>query len=179
MVDIDSDGIDDSIDTEITASPATNYSVTEDANTGGGGFISGLFGGGDGMKTYHSCQNGSPISQRFKRGEQPMGWGTSSSNACLSAQQIQQKKTNTWNKIGSIFDSINKGFQVGSEIGGPKGNSPQFDPNLNPGSTPPAKAGLGDPSKIIGWVLVAGVVMGLGYMAVKATSGPQPEFYND
>lgn len=157
---------------------SSGYTVTDNSQQSGGGFISGLF-GGDGMKTYHSCQNGYPISQRFKRGEQPMGWGTNSANACLTSEQIAQKKSNTWNKIGSIFDSINKGFQTGSQIGGPK-DSQQFDPSLNPGGTTITKqAGVGDTSKIIGWVLVAGVVMGLGYMAIKATSGPQPEFYND
>ena len=37
---------------------------------GGGGFISGLFGGGDGMKTYYTCQNGQVISGQYKRAEE-------------------------------------------------------------------------------------------------------------
>lgn len=154
---------------------------TEESSSGGG-FISGIF-GGDGMRTYHTCQNGMPISQQFPRGQQPAGWTSSSRNTCLSQSQIDARKQNTWSKIGNIFDSINKGFSTGVNMTKPGVQAPQFDPNANVNAgttTTTTQASLGGDgtTKIIGWVLVAGVVATLGYMAIKA-SAPKPEFYND
>jgi len=147
--------------------------------TSGGGFISGLF-GGNGMKTYYSCQGGVPVGSQHKRGEQPAGFSSNQNTVCLTQQEKDQKKKNTWNNIGSILDSLNKGYQTGINSGKPN-TTPQFDPNLNPTgtTTTTTNAGLGDTSKILGWVLVAGVVFALGYMAIKSTSRPRPEFYND
>jgi hypothetical protein len=186
--DIDNDGIPDTIDGEITASPAidvgnntgvTNYNVVDNTqSSGGGGFISAWF---DGKRKYYTCQNGQVITQEFDRGSQPAGWGTNRSNACLNPQQIAQKQQNTWSTIGNIFKSINTGFKTGVGVGSPNAGGGTGGGVIDPGATTTTtQAGMGgDTSKVIGWVLVAGVVFGLGYMAIKAAGAPRPDFYND
>lgn len=154
---------------------------TED-NSSGGGFISGLFGGGDGMKTYYNCQNGVVITGSYKKGDQPTGWGTSRRDACLTPQEISDRKKQLGSTIGNILNSLNEGYKTGAGLNKP--TSPQFDPSLNPvgnasTTTTTTQAGLGGNSKLIGWVLVGAVVLGLGYLAIKSSSAPKPEFYND
>jgi|TARA_R110000824_G_scaffold136813_8_gene300599 hypothetical protein len=167
MVDIDSDGIDDSIDTEITASPATNYSVTEDTNTGGGGgFISAWF---DGKKKYYKCVNGSPMSNLFKTGEQPVGWDTYK-NPCLTATQRQDKKDNFWGGIGNALGGLTTGYKTGLNAYQPGGTTaPVFDPNAT--NNPSNNASFGtDTGKTVGWALVGLVGLGLIYMVIKGAS---------
>ena len=175
ITDSDNDGIPDTIDIDGGVPDYGPQNSTTESS--GGGFISGLFGG---MRTYHSCPNGFPISQQFAKGTQPAGWQNTSRNVCLSQEEKDIKSANTWNKIGNIFNSINKGFATGTSVGTGGVNAPQYDPNAyNVETKETQNAGLGGNSKLVGWVLVAGVVFGLGYMAIKASSGPRPEFYND
>ena len=178
-------GGNDDTDTEVDGGelPAVDLGTipsTEDSSSGGG-FISGLFGGD---RTYHICENGIPISKKFPRGEQPEGWTSSGRNTCLTQEQINERRSNTYGNIGDILSGLNTGFQTGAGLGKPNTGMPQFDPSLNPTGqtsteTTVQQAGLGGNSKIIGYVLVGAVVLGLGYMAIKASSGPKPEFYND
>ena len=175
QIDANNDGLPDYMD----VGPQPEPNADQES---GGGFISGLFGGGDGMKTYYTCQNGQVVSGQYKRNQQPAGWGKSRANACLSPTQIADKKANTWNTIGNIFKSINTGFQTGVGVGSPNAGGGTGGGVIDPGgtTTTTTQAGMGgDTSKIIGWVLVAGVVFGLGYMAIKAAGAPRPDFYND
>ena len=142
----------------------------------------GFFGGGDGMKTYYNCQNGVVITGSYKKGDQPTGWGTSRRDACLTPQEISDRKKQLGSTIGNILNSLNEGYKTGAGLNKP--TSPQFDPSLNPvgnasTTTTTTQAGLGGNSKLIGWVLVGAVVLGLGYLAIKSSSAPKPEFYND
>lgn len=173
QVDANNDGLPDYL--EVGPQPDPNAAQ----ESGGGGFISAWF---DGKRTYYSCQNGQVISQQFERGSQPSGWGTNRSNACLNPDQIAQKQANTWSTIGNIFQSINTGFKTGLGAGSPNTGGGTGGGVIDPGTTTTTttQAGMGgDTSKIIGWVLVAGVVFGLGYMAIKAAGAPRPDFYND
>ena len=125
------------------------------------------------MSTYYTCENGFPISQRFATGQQPMGWTRSRNNACLTQAEIDTKKQNTINTIGNILTNANQGLQAGLNINNPNSPNyaPQFDPNLNPTpqtTTTVTESGLGTTGKIVGWVLVAGVVVSLGYLAIKS-----------
>ena len=175
----------DDTDTEVDGGelPAVDLgtvtSTDEEDSSSGGGFISGLFGGD---RTYHICENGIPISKKFPRGEQPAGWTSSGRNTCLTQEQINERRSNTYGNIGDILSGLNTGFQTGAGLNRP--TSPQFDPSLNPvgnagTTTTTTQAGLGGNSKLIGWVLVGAVVLGLGYLAIKSSSAPKPEFYND
>ena len=174
QVDANNNGVPDYL--EVGPQPEPN------TDQGGGGFISGLFGGGDGMKTYYTCQNGQVISGQYKRNQQPPGWGTSRRNACLTQQQIDERRANTWNNIGNFLTNLNKGFQSGLNRGGGTGTvggNTQGGAPLSNTTTETTEAGMGGTTKIIGYVLIAGVVLGLGYMVIKAASAPQPEFMND
>jgi hypothetical protein len=140
--------------------------------SGGGNWFTNLF-DRDGMSTYYTCENGFPISQRFATGQQPMGWTRSRNNACLTQAEIDTKKQNTINTIANILTNANQGLQAGLNINNPNSPNyaPQFDPNLNPTpqtTTTVTESGLGTTGKIVGWVLVAGVVVSLGYLAIKS-----------
>ena len=100
----------------------------------------------------------------------------------LTQKEIDERRATTWNNIGNFLSNLNKGFQSGLNRGGGTGTV-----GTTPGGTPltntvieEKQAGIGgDTTKISGYVLIAGVVLWLGYMAIKAASGPQPEFMND
>jgi hypothetical protein len=133
-----------------------------------GGFWSGLF-DRDGMTTYYTCTNGSVSGDRFETGKQPSGWIKNSNNACLSSQEILDKKQNTANTITSYIDGLTGALQTGFNTGGvgnTVSNTPQLL-DLPTTTTTTTQAGIGTTGKVIGWVLVSGVVLSLGYMAFK------------
>jgi hypothetical protein len=137
--------------------------------TGNRSWFSRLF-DSDGMTTYYTCTGGIVTSQRFVTGQQPLGWGRNRNNACLSQAQIDTKRQNTSNTIGNILSGFNQGLQTGLNVNNP--NSPNYAPQFDPNYTPPqtttvTESGIGSTGKIIGWVLVAGVVASLGYLALN------------
>jgi len=139
-----------------------------------GGFLSNLF-DRDGMSTYYTCENGFPISQRFATGQQPSGWGRNRGNACLSQSEIDTKKQNRLDTFGNILTNLNEGLNTGLNVYNPNiPLSPNYNPNnTDTGGTVPltttttTESGIGTTGKIIGWVLIAGVVASLGYFAFK------------
>ena len=138
--------------------------------SGEGNWFTNLF-DKDGMSTYYTCENGFPISQRFATGQQPMGWTKRRNNACLSQTEIDTKRQNTTNTIANILSGLNQGLKTGLNVNNSNSTNyaPQFDPNYTPpqATTTVTESGIGGTGKIIGWVLVAGVVASLGFLALK------------
>ncbi|MDB9959944.1 hypothetical protein OAD75_06115 [Gammaproteobacteria bacterium] len=136
------------------------------------GFWSGLF-DRDGMTTYYTCTDGSVSGQRFETGKQPSGWVRNSNNACLSSQEIANRKANKLTGINNLLDNINTGLQTGLQITNP--NSPNYQPEFSnqndnnnvPLTTTTIESGIGTTGKVIGVILVVGVVLSVGYIALN------------
>lgn len=125
----------------------------------------------DGMSTYYTCTDGIVTSQQFETGKQPSGWGRNRNNACLSQSEIDDKRQNRSDIFGNILTNINQGLNTGLNVN--KITSPNYNPNNTntegtaPLTTTTTESGIGTTGKIVGWVLVAGVVASLGFLAIK------------
>lgn len=84
------------------------------------------------------------------------------------------KSKNWWNNfgknIGSALDSGATAYQTSQTGTNPLLTSPTYTPPVVNQPPPPKEAGLGT-EKIIGWVLVGGVVLGLLFYAMKGDGG--------